>query len=169
MPHKICENTLEVYCDGSAIDDVMAYCFAVIKNGKLVYTENDIVPNQNLRTNHHALVSEIYAAYKALKFVKEETDFTKMVLVYDCKTVERIAFGLETPRVSIEYDFKEFVDTCNLQIKWKKVKGHSGNKWNDFVHKDAKLMSTMTYRQRETEKTIYKNKKHERFERKNRK
>ena len=85
------------------------------------------------------LVGELEAALIAAKQALE-LDCTRLVIVYDCESIETLAAGKSTPKSRVS---KYYVSEMNeymkqLDITFSYSKAHSGNEWHNFADRLAR-------------------------------
>lgn len=85
------------------------------------------------------LVGELEAALIVVKQALE-LDCARLVIVYDCESIETLATGKSAPksRVSKYYAAKMNEYMKQLDISFSYSKAHSGNEWHNFADRLAK-------------------------------
>lgn len=146
---------IEVYTDGSAdndrkrnVDGLGGYAFVVLKDGK----EFDEIQGIDIKTN--SMKMEIQAVIDALKYVKKNFPFNleKVKIYSDSQVVvstindkwyekwELTNFAFVKNKEMMK-EFIELWKSFNGKAEFIKVRGHSGNFYNeraDFLANDAR-------------------------------
>lgn len=85
------------------------------------------------------LVGELEAALIAAKQALE-LDCTRLIIIYDCESIETLATGKSTPksRLSKYYvsEMNEYMKQLNITFSYSKA--HSGNEWHNFADRLAR-------------------------------
>lgn len=131
---------LVAYVDGSFRQGHQAYGYGVVilKDGKIQDrlagwgNEEDFVAMRNV-------AGEVTGAMKAIDYALEKGE-TDVLIVYDYQGVESWATGAWKRNNRLTQGYYEFVTERrqNINIRYKKVKGHSGDYYNDMADELAK-------------------------------
>lgn len=99
------------------------------ESGKIPVLKNEKMSSQS---------GETYAVIRAAD-IAEKMKASLLIIYYDCKTVEDWAQKENTGNIRASWYFKHFKAHNNkIEIILKKVKAHSGNKYNDEADELAK-------------------------------
>ena len=119
----------EIYTDGSCLKNPGkgGWAFAIFKNNKLLQLGSGA--NSNTTNNR----MELTAIIKALEFTK----FKNIEIYSDSQLCINCAQNIWKKKANLDLwkEFENYSKTKNINFHW--VKGHSGNKYNDFVDKLA--------------------------------
>ena len=134
------EEGLFIYVDGSFAVDKGNYSYGLVavKDGEIIYKDKgkgfdkEAVSLRNVS-------GEVLGAKMAVEYAIEN-GFKEITIAYDYQGVESWALGTwkRNNRITVEYN--EFMQSKmkKIKIRFKKIKGHSGNKYNDLADKLAK-------------------------------
>lgn len=136
----IASEGLTVYVDGSFSLEKknFSYGLVAIENGEVIYEDNGVgfdekaIPLRNVS-------GEVLGAMKAVEYAIKNNH--KMVtIVFDYQGIESWALGTWKRNNEITSSYHDFMKEKMKEIKisFKKVKGHSGDKFNDRVDALAK-------------------------------
>lgn len=132
-------NSIDIYVDGSFDDiaKIYSYGLVAIKNDNIIYEDSGFGTSDAASMGNVA--GEILGAMKAAQYAYEN-NYDVLNLYHD---YSGIAFWVEgTWKTKNEHtrSYKEYMDKAAkcIRINFIKVKGHSGNKWNDYVDTLAK-------------------------------
>ncbi len=128
--------TYHVYVDGSYMNEQVGYGFVVLKNNKIVTEESGTV-NDPIYINSHQVGGEIKAVEKAVSWA-ESNDVEKIIIYYDLANLEKWITGEYRAKNPMTKKYRDNIRKANIDILWKKVKSHTGDKWNDYADKLAK-------------------------------
>ena len=133
-------NGLTIYVDGSFSLEKANYSYGLIAllDGEEIYEEYgagediDAVPLRNV-------AGEVLGALKAVEYAIKN-NHKEVTIFYDYQGIENWALGTwnRNKKLTIDYynKMQEFIKV--IKINFNKVKGHSGDKYNDAVDKLAK-------------------------------
>ncbi len=134
------EEGLFIYVDGSFSVDKGNYSYGLVavKDGEIIYKDKgkgfdkEAVSLRNVS-------GEVLGAKMAVEYAIEN-GFKEITIAYDYQGVESWALGTwkRNNRITVEYN--EFMQSKmnEVKIRFKKIKGHSGHKYNDLADKLAK-------------------------------
>ena len=77
----------------------------------------------------------------------KENNIKKIRINYDYLGIEYFVNGKWQPKNSLAKEYKQTVLTSNIDILWRKIDSHTGNKKNDIADKLAKEGATKTQQQ----------------------
>jgi len=125
--------TYEVYTDGSYKDGRAAWAFIVVVQPQdaVCHEASGIVEDQEAVDRIWNVAAEIEAATKAIDWAIE-TD-TKIVLVSDYQGIQGWATDWKTNNQWSTAYSKYAKENVEQISEYRFVKGHSKNKWNDYV------------------------------------
>lgn len=135
-----CEKGLVIYVDGSFAVDKGNYSYGLVavNDGKIIYedkgqgADKEAIPLRNVS-------GEVLGAKMAIEFAIEK-GFNEVTIAYDYQGVESWALGTWKRNNKITAEYNDFMQNKmkQIKVKFKKIKGHSGNKYNDLADKLAK-------------------------------
>ena len=136
----IADEGLTAYVDGSFSLEKKNYSYGMvcIENGEVVFTDNGIGTDKNAISLRN-VSGEVNGAMKAVEYAIEN-NFNQITIVFDYQGIESWALGTWKRNNDITKNYNEFMQEKMKEIKinFKKVKGHSGDKFNDMADKLAK-------------------------------
>lgn len=132
---------LRVYIDGSysRIKGRASWAFAVVNGDTLVYDDSGIVPD---RAESNNIDGECYAAMNAIMWLQGEG--IKAKIVHDYIGISAWLTGEHQATSKIARKYVTLCSAYAKDIEFVKVKGHTGNEWNEYVDKLAKKANEIT-------------------------
>ena len=131
---------LVIYVDGSFSleKENYSYGFIAIDNGEEVF-EDCGVGNDKDSALLRNVAGDVLGSLKATEFAINK-GYEKVTIVYDYKGVECLALGTwkRNKELTQLYHEKMQDNMKKIDIRFVKVKGHSGDKYNDIADKLAK-------------------------------
>ncbi|WP_195971292.1 viroplasmin family protein [Clostridium thermobutyricum] len=136
----IADEGLTAYVDGSFSLEKKNYSYGMvcIENGEVVFTDNGVGTDKNAISLRN-VSGEVNGAMKSVEYAIEN-NFNQITIVFDYQGIESWALGTWKRNNDITKNYNEFMQEKMKEIKinFKKVKGHSGDKFNDMADKLAK-------------------------------
>lgn len=129
--------TAVAYVDGSYVDGAFSYGAVIAHNSELVKLSQKMT-DTDLATMHN-VAGEIKGAEAAIQYAVEH-DCKDVWIYYDYNGIELWATGEWKAKKSGTQEYKAFCDSMRdkIEIHFVKVKGHSGDKYNDMADLLAK-------------------------------
>ncbi len=129
-----------IYVDGSFAVDKGNYSYGMVAilDGEIIYKDN----GKGLDKEAIALRNvsgEVLGAQMAVKYAIEN-GFKAVTIAYDYQGVESWALGTwkRNNRITSEYNSFMSEKMKEIKVNFKKIKGHSGDKYNDLADRLAK-------------------------------
>ncbi|MGL5414729.1 MAG: viroplasmin family protein [Clostridium sp.] len=136
----IAEEGLTAYVDGSFSLEKKNYSYGMvcINNGEIIHKDKGVGTNKDAIALRN-VSGEVDGAMAAVKFAIEE-GFEKVTIVFDYQGIESWALGTWKRNNEITQNYNKFMQEkmTEIKIRFKKVKGHSGDLYNDMADKLAK-------------------------------
>lgn len=137
---KNLENSIESYVDGSYEHSLRAY-----GSGVVMIKDNIVQKTYSIKGDYESLVSmrnvagEIEAAKIAMNHCINN-NIENLILYFDYEGIEKWCTGAWKTNKEGTIEYKKFYDSIKerLNVKFIKVKAHSGNKYNEEADKLAK-------------------------------
>lgn len=134
------EDIFEIYVDGSYTEekpDCYASGIVVLKNGVVVKTFSNI--SQGPASKMRNVAGELSAACRAFKYCYEE-GIGRVTIFYDYEGIAAWCTGEWKANNQYTQKYKAYYDEMSkyIEISFEKVKGHSGNKFNNLADALAK-------------------------------
>ncbi len=124
----------EAFVDGSYIDGKTGYGAVVFLGDKKVTEFSGRLDDTSTRQ----FGGELYSVILVLKWC-ELNNINKIRINYDYLGIEYFATGKWQPKSIPAQEYKTIIDSCkNINIIWRKIDSHTGNKKNDLADKLAK-------------------------------
>ena len=134
------DNGLVIYVDGSFSLEKGNYSYGLIAidNGKEIY-EDYSVGDDSDSVSLRNVAGEVLGSLKAVEYAIEH-NYKEVNIVYDYQGIECWALGTwkRNKVLTQEYHKKMQENMKKIKINFVKVKGHSGDKYNDIADKLAK-------------------------------
>lgn len=136
----ICDEGLCIYVDGSFMIDKGNYSFGLVavENGEVIYKDNGKGFDKEAISLRN-VSGEVLGAQKAVEFALNK-GYKEVTIAYDYQGVESWAIGTWKRNNRITQNYNKFMQEkmTYINIKFKKIKGHSGDKYNDMADMLAK-------------------------------
>lgn len=126
---------LVAYVDGSfaKLNNLCAYGLVMLRDGKILFKEKRAFRDPELASMHN-VAGEIAGAQRAIEWAIGEGEKT-LTIAYDYAGIEKWCCGdwkANKPGTQAYQDFCKQAQE-NLEIRFLKVKGHSGDTYNDMA------------------------------------
>lgn len=137
---EIDDNTVEAYVDGSYEHSIKLY-----GSGVVILKGEDVIKTLSVKGNDKDLVDmrnvagEIEASKLAMNYCLEN-GIKNLILYFDYEGIEKWCTGAWKTNKEGTINYKRYYDRIkdSLNVKFVKVKAHSGNKYNDEADRLAK-------------------------------
>ncbi|MGL5693782.1 MAG: viroplasmin family protein [Peptostreptococcaceae bacterium] len=134
------ESLVEAYVDGS-----YEHCIREYGSGVVIIKNNEVQEEYSIKGKSENLVSmrnvagEIEAAKIAMNYCIENK-IESLVLYFDYEGIEKWCTGVWKTNKEGTIEYKKYYDSIKnkLNVKFVKVKAHSGDKYNEVADKLAK-------------------------------
>ncbi|MCB0195187.1 MAG: hypothetical protein KDJ65_24780 [Anaerolineae bacterium] len=122
----------EIYVDGSFIDNTIGYGAVIVKNGILAEEISGRVPTSDDPSilKSRQVAGEIYGVRAAVAWCRAN-HITNVTIAYDYEGLEKWAIGGWRANNPLTQAYAKFIQTCEVDIVWRKVKAHTGQRWNE--------------------------------------
>ncbi|MEA3500788.1 MAG: RNase H family protein [Candidatus Marinimicrobia bacterium] len=128
-------NIPHIYIDGSFLKNMISYAAVVVKNDKNIHEESGKLDKKY--NKYRQIGGELYAAKTAIEWCKKNK-LDNAIIYYDYTGIEKWATGKWKTNNSFTRSYKNYMSKIEVNIKWIKIKSHSGDKWNEYVDQLAK-------------------------------
>lgn len=129
-----------IFVDGSFIEAKRNYSYGlvVVKDGEVLYKENGVGDN-NEAISHRNVAGEVLGATRAVVYA-DENNIEQITIAYDYQGIESWALGFWKRNTNLTETYHQFMTEKMkyIKIRFKKIKGHSGDKYNDLADELAK-------------------------------
>ncbi|WP_415335225.1 viroplasmin family protein [Clostridium perfringens] len=130
---EVKDDLIYIYVDGSFMvsKENYSYGFLVVKNDEILYEDNGVGYDKEAIALRN-VSGEVEGAMKAIEYAIEN-GYKDIVLCYDYQGIESWALGTWKRNNRITQNYNEFMQEKFklIKVRFKKIKGHSGNKFND--------------------------------------
>lgn len=131
---------IRVYVDGSFMieKENFSYGLAVVKDNEVIYEDNGVGYDKEAVALRN-VSGEVMGAIKAVEYALNNK-IGEITICFDYQGIESWAIGTWKRNNKITDNYNKFMQEQmkNIKIKFKKIKGHSGDKFNDLVDMLAK-------------------------------
>lgn len=138
MPHSD-NQTAIAYVDGSfnVATNIFSYGMVIFFNQKELHMK-DSFEDETMATMRN-VAGEIYGSMAAMRYAMEN-NIKNLIIYHDYEGIAKWPLGLWKTNKDGTIAYKQYYDSIKDQINitFKKVKGHSGDKYNDLADKLAK-------------------------------
>ena len=124
----------EVFVDGSYIDGKTGYGAVIFLGDKKVREFSGRLEDTSTRQ----FGGELYSVIQVLKWCMDN-NINKVRINYDYLGIEYFATGKWQPKNVLAKEYKDTVIKSGINIVWRKIDSHTGNKKNDLADKLAKI------------------------------
>ena len=133
-------NLVEAYVDGS-----YEHCIREYGSGVVILKDGEVQKTYSEKGNEESLVTmrnvagEIEAAKLAMSYCLDN-NIENLILYFDYEGIEKWCTGVWKTNKTGTIDYKKYYDSIKdkLNVKFVKVKAHSGDKYNEEADKLAK-------------------------------
>jgi len=133
------EDQVIIYVDGSYELSTKRYAYGlvVVHKGEEVYSECEAQKGEY--SSMRNVAGEVLGAMKAMTYAREK-GYRNLVLYFDYQGIESWALGTWKRNNDLTRGYHEFYQSMkkDLNVKFRKVKGHSGDRYNDRADELAK-------------------------------
>ena len=130
---EVKDDLIYIYVDGSFMvsKENYSYGFLVVTNDEILYEDNGVGYDKEAIALRN-VSGEVEGAMKAIEYAIEN-GYKDIVLCYDYQGIESWALGTWKRNNRITQNYNEFMQEKFklIKVRFKKIKGHSGNKFND--------------------------------------
>ena len=134
------ESGLFIYVDGSFTVDKgnFSYGLVAVNDGKIIYEDKGIGFDKEAIALRN-VSGEVLGAKMAVEFAINN-NYKEVTIAYDYQGIESWALGTWKRNNKITSEYNEYMQNKmkEINIRFKKIKGHSGHKYNDLADKLAK-------------------------------
>ncbi|MGL5478707.1 MAG: viroplasmin family protein [Clostridium sp.] len=134
------ENGLTIYVDGSFSLEKknFSYGFVAINKGEIIFKDNGVGFDEKAIALRN-VSGEVLGSMKAIEYAIEK-GYSEVSIVFDYQGIESWALGTWKRNNDITKGYHEFIKEKSklIKINFVKVKGHSGDKYNDIADELAK-------------------------------
>ncbi|MCR4662544.1 MAG: hypothetical protein K5622_01490 [Endomicrobiaceae bacterium] len=123
----------EAFVDGSYIDGKTGYGAAIFLGDKKLQEFSGRLDDTSTRQ----FGGELYSVILVLNWC-QLNNIKKIRINYDYLGIEYFVNGKWMPKNPLAQEYKEIVTNCNVEVLWRKIDSHTGNKKNDLADKLAK-------------------------------
>jgi len=131
---------LYIYVDGSFMEARGNYSFGLVavKNGEVLHKDKGIGHEEHNRALRN-VAGEVLGAMKAVEYALNN-DYKEVTICFDYQGIESWALGTWQRNRELTKHYHHYMKEKmkKLKIYFKKIKGHSGDKYNDLADKLAK-------------------------------
>lgn len=125
----------EVYTDGSYDQGRYSYGYAFVKDGEIVYESSGVGEDREAASMRN-VAGELAAVVHAVK--KAKTINARILIYHDYSGIAHWVTGEWQAKNKFTQAYVAFMKAHHGLYIFKKVAGHSGNKFNDYVDRLAK-------------------------------
>ena len=128
-PQQTLLNGVQIYVDGSFISGKIGYGIVILQEGKLAAEFCGAVP-PDFHNSTRQVAGELFAVGKAIQWCRKN-GVTDAEIFYDYEGIEKWATGAWKANLELTKKYQVFIRSCGIKIKWRKVKSHTGDYWNE--------------------------------------
>ena len=124
----------KAYVDGSFLNGSTGYGFVVVFGKDIIVKESGYVNSDGA---HRQVAGEIEAVKRVILWCKENS-INNIMIHYDYEGVASWAQGKWKTNIVLTKEYASFMKESKIDIKWVKVKAHSGDEFNEVADSLAK-------------------------------
>ena len=132
----------EAFVDGSFIDGKTGYGAVIFLGDKKTKEFSGYIEDTSTRQ----FGGELYSVMQVVKWCKEN-NIKKIRINYDYLGIEYFVNGKWQPKNNLAKEYKQTILSSGIDILWRKIDSHTGNKKNDIADKLAKDGATKNWQQ----------------------
>jgi ribonuclease HI len=123
----------EAFVDGSYIDGKTGYGAVIFLGDKEIQRFSGRLDDTSTRQ----FGGELYSVILVLNWC-QLNNIKKIRINYDYLGIEYFATGQWKPKNNLAQEYVELLSLCKIDVLWRKIDSHTGNKKNDLADKLAK-------------------------------
>lgn len=127
---------IEIYVDGSFINGATGYGVVILKDGRVVEELSGAVTDASVAYARQ-VAGELFAVEEALRWCRRNS-VQEATIYYDYYGIEKWATGRWKANQELTQKYRDAVRASCVEVKWRKVASHTGNRWNDRADHLAK-------------------------------
>lgn len=124
----------QAYVDGSYINGSVGYGAVILHQNQEIKRFSGSVEHD---VEQRQVVGELQATMQVLAWC-EENNIMDIEIFYDYEGIQKWAAGEWRANTTATQRYQRIVQASPVSVAWKKVKSHSGVRWNDVVDELAK-------------------------------
>jgi len=121
---------IEIDVDGSFRNGYVSYAVIIRKDGAVIKKLSGVMDNAGTDLSIRQVAGELNAVIEAVKYCKSE-NIKEAHFYYDYTGIEEWATGKWKTNKKLTKEYSDFMKSCGMNIKWHKIKSHTGVKWNE--------------------------------------
>lgn len=128
---------IDIYTDGSFNGKNASWAFVAVQNDSILFKNKGIITDPDVNSGYQ-IGGEVQAVIEAIKYCEANSLAAK--IHYDYAGVENWATLAWRANKPYTIKYQQFMQEKEKFIAgFVKIKSHSGNKWNEWVDKFAKI------------------------------
>lgn len=139
---------ISIYVDGSYRRKSIGYAAVILNDGQVRKEISGAIEDGADHTARN-VVGELRATEEALKWCTRN-GIKQVTICYDYAGIEKWATGAWKTNQLLTQNYRAFVKACPVKIRWRKVRGHSGDRWNDRADVLAKAAIDAKHRNKKS-------------------
>ena len=125
-----------IYADGSFINGYTGYGAVILRDNSVVKEISGPVSADKAASTRQ-VAGEIKGVENALKWCLDR-GVDEVTVHYDYEGLCKWVKGVWRARMPLTREYRDFVLSSGMNITWKKVSAHSGDRWNEYADRLAK-------------------------------
>ncbi len=125
----------ELFVDGSFREGIAAYAFALIDNNSIIHSSAGVLTEKETAGTNQ-IAGELEAIIKGLEWCREN-NYKEVKVCHDLINSQKWASGEFKANNAVTKRYVNFIKTCHIGIRWKKIQAHTGVEFNEFVDRLA--------------------------------
>jgi ribonuclease HI len=130
---------IEIDVDGSYREEKTGYACIIRKNGKVIKKISGVI-DKKIAEGTRQIAGELKAALEAIRWC-DENNIKEAVIYYDYSGIKKWSTGEWKAKKNITQNYRDEMSKFKTKIIWKKIKSHTGAKWNEAADKLANPMN----------------------------
>lgn len=126
---------IKAYVDGSYRNGKVSWGLVIVKNNEVYGTFSGILSDLEVDGTRQ-VAGELRAVKEAVFWAKEQK-LNSLDIYYDYEGIRAWVTGEWKAKKLVTQDYRNFMHSSEIKFNFFKVKGHSGDKFNDMADKLA--------------------------------
>ncbi len=124
------------YVDGSFFQQKIGWGLVLVEDDEVIDTFGGKIECPIAETSHQ-IAGEIQGVLEAIKYATQN-NYTSITIFYDYVGLQKWACGEWKANSTVAKNYIEMLKHYSIDVKWVKVKAHTGDKFNEMADKIAK-------------------------------
>jgi ribonuclease HI len=124
------DNGYTAYADGTFVNGTIGYGVVIIKDGVVAHEIAGFLEDDEELRETRNIAGELAAARETLLWC-QENGIQAVTICHDYEGAAKWATGEWKAKQALSREYAAFVKECGIAVTWRKVRGHTGERWNE--------------------------------------